>query len=122
MQERWHHLHRVYLNDMVLLTETFCYDLNYLNTGDYNRETFAVDNFPFVFFTVTNARNELMQTGLQILHEVAVDGVSELIAEKINRMDDESYMQYLRYHFYCCEKPEMLGRSNHLLFVGQNCK
>ena len=40
--------------------------------------------------------------------------------DKINAMDDESYAQYLRYHFYICEKPEMLGMSNHLLFIGKN--
>jgi hypothetical protein len=40
------------------------------------------------------------------------------MAERINKLDDEDYEIYLRYHYYCCEKPEMLGRSNHLLFVG----
>ena len=105
-------------NDMVILTQTFYYDLNYLKTGDYNHETFAADNFPFVFFTVSAAREELAE--FEMLHEIAADGVSELLAEKINQLDDESYAQYLRYHFYCCEKPEMLGRSNHLLFVGRN--
>jgi hypothetical protein len=34
-------------------------------------------------------------------------------------MGKTDYAQYLRYHFYRCEKPEMLGFSNHLLFVGQ---
>ena len=38
---------------------------------------------------------------------------------RINALDEESYQQYLRYHFYVCEKPERLGRSNHLLFVGR---
>jgi len=107
-------------NDMVILTETFSGDLGYLKNGDYDKKTFALDNFPFVFFTVADARSELAQGGMTLLHEVAVDGVSELLAEKINQLDDESYDQYLRYHFYCCEKPEMLGRSNHLLFVGRN--
>ena len=32
---------------------------------------------------------------------------------------DEDYEQYLRYHFYICEKPELLGMTNHLLFVGE---
>ena len=105
-------------NDMVILTEAFCYDINYFQTGDYNYETFDVDNFPFVFFTVADARKELAQ--FETLHEIAVDGVSELFADKINQLDDKSYEQYLRYHFYCCEKPEMLGRSNHLLFVVRN--
>jgi len=106
-------------NDMVVLTQTFYYDLNYLANGDYNHETFQLNNFPFVFFTVSDARDELVNTGIKLLHEIAVDGVSELLEEKINQLDDAGYAQYLRYHFYCCEKPEMLGRSNHLLFVGQ---
>ena len=27
------------------------------------------------------------------------------------------YAQYLRYHEYICEKPELLGMTNHFLFV-----
>ena len=54
---------------------------------------------------------------MKILNEVASDGMSELLAERINALDEQSYEQYLRYHFYVCEKPEMLGRSNHLLFA-----
>jgi len=108
-------------SDMVVLTETFRYDLNYLIHGDYNHETFQIDSIiPFVLVTVADARDELVNAGIKLLHEIAVDGVSELLEEKINQLDDAGYAQYLRYHFYCCEKPEMLGRSNHLLFVGQN--
>ena len=64
-------------------------------------------------------RELLREGGVTVLHEVASDGVSELLQEKINAMDPDSYAQYLRYHFYTCEKPEHLGASNHLLFVGQ---
>ena len=55
---------------------------------------------------------------INVLHEVAADGASELLAARINEMSDEDYAQYLRYHFYICEKPELLGMTNHLLFVG----
>ena len=34
-------------------------------------------------------------------------------------LDAQSYEQYLRYHWAMCEKPEMLGHSNHLLFVAR---
>lgn len=51
--------------------------------------------------------------------EQLADGASELLAMKINEMSDEDYEQYLRYHFYICEKPELLGMTNHLLFVGE---
>lgn len=39
--------------------------------------------------------------------------------KSINEMSDEDYTQYLRYHFYICEKPELLGMTNHLLFMGE---
>lgn len=42
-----------------------------------------------------------------------------LLAARINEMSDEDYEQYFRYHFYICEKPEFLGMTNHLLFVGE---
>ncbi len=105
-------------NDMVILTE-LNYDSNYLLNGDYDYESFRLNDFPFVFFTVDRARELLRENGIHILHEVASDGASELMADKINSLDDAGYNQYLRYHSYICEKPEMLGMSNHLLFVGE---
>jgi len=105
-------------NDFVFLTE-FGYDINYFSNGDYDKETFRLNDFPFVFHTVDAARGILTDSGIDIIHEVASDGASELLAERINEMSDEDYAQYLRYHFYICEKPELLGMSNHLLFVGE---
>lgn len=105
-------------NDMVILTEFACRP-DYFTNGDYNKETFELDDFPFVFHTVSECREMLHAGGIRILHEVASDGVSELMEEQINKLDDEGYAQYLRYHSYICEKPELLGMSNHLLFVGK---
>lgn len=28
-----------------------------------------------------------------------------------------NYNHYIKYHLYCCEKPEHLGKTNHTLFV-----
>ena len=104
-------------NDMVILTETTRWP-EYLTKGDYNKETFELDDFPFfVFHTVDDCRRILQKGGIRILHEIASDGISELMADKINEMDEASYAQYLRYHEYICEKPELLGMTNHFLFV-----
>lgn len=105
-------------NDIVILTMQQI-DPGYLLTGDFDRETFRLDDFPFVFHTVERSRALLTEAGISLIHEVASDGVSELLADLINAMDEETYQQYLRYHFYICEKPENLGMSNHLLFVGE---
>ena len=105
-------------NDMVFMTELM-YDGNYFADGDYDKKSFKLNDFPFVFFTIDGCRKMLSDGGVRVLHEIASDGFSELMAERINAMDDESYQQYLRYHFYICEKPELLGATNHLLFVGE---
>ncbi len=105
-------------NDIVLLTMQQAHP-DYLLAGDYNKETFRLDDFPFVFHTLPRCRELLEEGGIRICKEIASDGVSELLADMINNMDEDTYRQYLRYHFYICEKPEHLGMSNHLLFVGE---
>lgn len=105
-------------NDMVILTE-FSRRPDFFEDSSYDHETFKVNDFPFVFATVAEGRKLLTDGGIHLLHQVASDGVSELMADNINALGDGDYEQYLRYHLYCCEKPEMLGRSNHLLFVGK---
>ena len=105
-------------NDIVILTMQQT-QADYLTAGAYDKETFRLYDFPFVFHTVDAARALLQKAGVLICHEVAADGVSELLQEMINGLDEASYQQYLRYHFYICEKPECLGMSNHLLFVGE---
>ncbi len=105
-------------HDMVFMSELM-HDSGYFSSGDYDHETMRLNDFPFVFFTVPECRAMLEDEGLKIIKEVASDGPSELMAERINSMTDSDYGQYLKYHFMCCEKPEMLGFSNHLLFAAK---
>ncbi len=105
-------------NDIVILTMQQSHS-DYLLRGDYNKETFRLDDFPFVFHTLERCRELLQKADIQICREIASDGLSELMQDLINGMDEESYRQYLRYHLYLSEKPECLGMSNHVLFVGQ---
>ncbi len=105
-------------NDMVVLTEFACRP-RFFAEDSYDHQSFHVKGFPFYFHTVEEAEALLRKAGVRITRAVAADGVSELMADRINALDDADYEQYLRYHFYCCEKRELLGHSNHLLFVGQ---
>lgn len=104
-------------NDFVILTE-LSYRPDYFAVGDYDKETFRLYDTPFVFHTVDACRKLLSECGITVLHEVASDGISELMEGQINDLSDKDYEQYLRYHYYICEKPEFLGMTNHLLFVG----
>lgn len=101
-------------NDMIILTE-FAYRPDYFENGDYDKKTFRLNDFPFVFHTVDAARN-----GLKQIHEVAADGASELMQAKINALNEVDFQQCIRYHVYICEKKEFLGMTNRLLFVCEN--
>lgn len=92
---------------------------DYLLHGAYDKETFQLYDYPFVFHTLERCRDILRAGNIRIQNEVASDGISELLKDMIERMDEESYRQYFRYHLYLCEKKECLGMSNHLLFIGR---
>lgn len=106
-------------NDMVIATETLRYGSEFKETF-YDHDTFKVVDFPFVFSTIDNARELFKNSKINIIKEIASDGYSELLADKINSLDDENYLLFLNYHFYTSEKPEFLGASNHLLFICQS--
>lgn len=105
-------------NDMVVLTE-LSYRPQFFSENTYDHESFKVEDFPFVFFTLDQMREMLTRNSVKIQREIAADGVSELMEDMINALSEADYTQYVRYHLYCSEKPEMLGRSSHLLFIGR---
>jgi len=51
------------------------------------------------------------------LHFVASDGYAHYIRGPLAEMDEELYRQYLSYHFATCERPDMVGYSNHFLDI-----
>jgi 2-polyprenyl-3-methyl-5-hydroxy-6-metoxy-1,4-benzoquinol methylase len=104
-------------NDMAIATQTMCKDSGFIKGDSYNHKNFKIKGILFVFHTVEECRKLLRDSDLIIKTEVAADGLSELLADKINNMNDENYRLWLNYHYYYCEKPEFLGASNHLLFI-----
>ncbi len=109
-------LFAAYINhDFIPYTETE-FNPDWFANDSYNHENFRIDNFPFVFFTLEECREMLTKNGLIIEQEIATDGLSELLAEKINAMSDFAYEQYLRYHLLYCEDIHSLRSTNHFLF------
>lgn len=103
-------------NDMVILT-MFRERSDYFLTDNYDHESFRLKDFPFVFHRADSARQLLRQGKMEILHQVASDGLTELLGQEIEAMDEKSFQQYLKFHACCCEKPGQLELSNHMLFV-----
>ena len=102
-------------HDFIHITETG-YNPNWFEGETYNHENFRIDNFPFVFFTLEESREMILSNGLVMQKEIAADGVSELLAEKINLMSEAAYARYLAYHMANCEDVHRLKATNHFLF------
>ena len=105
-------------SDWVIATMTLRYDGgDYLLNGDYDKDSFRCEDFPFQFHTLAEAEAELEEAGLYPRRRMTSDGLNEMHQTLIDGFTETQFSQWLRYHEYLCEKPEFLGCGNHLLFV-----
>lgn len=104
-------------NDFIPTTETMCYDLDYLQSANMNPTTYKLEDFPFIFYKLDDIRRLVQDSELRICHEIASDGISELMQSRINQMNQLQYDNWLHYHYYTCERPEFIGSTNHYLII-----
>jgi hypothetical protein len=45
------------------------------------------------------------------------DGPTEYIKNIVNKMDDDTYQLFIKYHLSTCERPELLGTGRHILDI-----
>lgn len=107
-------------NDMVFVTESLMYNPNFFEGGEYNRETFKLEDEPFTFLTFSKIKEIMEAHDLKKVTCFAADGLAELLSEKINALTKEQFSEWLRFHFYTCEKEELLGYSHHIVYVAEN--
>lgn len=51
------------------------------------------------------------------LHYIGTDLATNYMRTTIDEMDDEMFALYLRYHFYACERADLVGASHHILDI-----
>jgi len=51
------------------------------------------------------------------LHYVATDGYTNHMRETVDAMDDKTFAAYLDYHYFLCERPDMVGLTHHALDI-----
>ncbi len=54
---------------------------------------------------------------VQQLHFLATDGYANHIRERLAEMDEETYELFIKYHLATCERPDLIGYSNHTLDI-----
>ncbi|MDU1865148.1 MAG: class I SAM-dependent methyltransferase [Anaerococcus sp.] len=106
-----------YINhDMVPMTETK-FDSNFFESPIYVSDKQRLIDKPFIFFTLDECIKMLEKENLSIIRKIGTSGFSEILSERIDEMSDVSYQRYLDWHLNHCDKEELIGASNHYLFV-----
>jgi 2-polyprenyl-3-methyl-5-hydroxy-6-metoxy-1,4-benzoquinol methylase len=57
--------------------------------------------------------------GLEILHNIGADGISFVLADKVNDATDEAFDKWMEYIYKYCEDPSIVGYSMHGLLFGR---
>ncbi len=85
-------------------------------------EDFHCAGVPEMIFEMTTVKEiyELMHNfPVEKLHMVAADGVTNHFREVIEAAEEELFEAWLRYHDYTCEREDLIGFSNHVLYIGR---
>jgi ubiquinone/menaquinone biosynthesis C-methylase UbiE len=105
-------------NDMVFVTETMLYNPDFLGSAKcYDQGSFRLAGEPFHFMTVEDMELLAKNAGLSKEAHFAAEGLAELLSDKINAFSDEQFSCWMKFHLYACEKKELLGFSNHIVFI-----
>ena len=73
----------------------------------------------FYLFYNNEFNNIMKKYNVSHLHSVAADGISPIIAEYINELDEETYNHWVNYKLKSCEQEDLLGFSSHMLYIAR---
>ena len=69
--------------------------------------------------TPTKMEKYVSNAGLDVLHNIGADGLSFVLAEKVNAATDEAFDKWMEYIYKHCEEPSIVGYSMHGLLIGR---
>ena len=102
----------------------FCFMRGYLMDPHFfpliDKETFKCTSNPEDRF-VLHRREEIDDLMADLpadrLHFIGTDMMTQYMRATIEEMSEDVYQYYLRYHFLICERPDMIGITNHFLDI-----
>jgi hypothetical protein len=71
----------------------------------------------FSAFYVDEFKNIVDTKNVEGLNMVATDGMSHHLKEVIEELNDFEFNEWLNYHLSTCERKDLYGYSNHMLYI-----
>ena len=90
-----------------------------IDTGVINHDDpdcFWTDSY---YYRPDEIENDFNNLNIEIVDHLAADGISPLLRDKVNSMNDEEYKIWCDYHYSVCREKSILGTSNHGLIIGR---
>jgi ubiquinone/menaquinone biosynthesis C-methylase UbiE len=88
-----------------------------LSTGvikEEEKECFWTDAF---FTSPTEMESFIKEFNIELVDHVATDGISPLLGNFVDEMNDEEYNTWINYSLNSCREKSILGISNHVLLI-----
>lgn len=83
-------------------------------------DNFKMTRYPqgvFAPFYISEFKNIMSKFNVESLHNVATDGFTHHVKDKIDSLSKEEFEVWMRYHLSTCEREELQGYSNHMLYI-----
>ena len=95
---------------------------NHLIDGypDHFDENFKIRKFPegvFSHFYISEFKEIMSKYNVEMLHNLATDGFTHHVKDKIDSLTKEEFDVWMRYHLSTCEREDLQGYSNHMLYI-----
>lgn len=88
---------------------------------DYD-ENFKMINYPggiFAAFYIDEFLEKMKSYNITLEKNIATDGMARHIKDKIDNLSEVEFKKFIEYHLLACERYELQGYSNHMLYIGR---
>jgi len=85
-----------------------------------DRETFRCTSTPAELFQMHRKEDvDALMSRFDVtrLHYLGTDMAAHFIRQTVESMADEMFEAYMKYHYLICERPDMVGATNHMLDI-----
>ena len=112
------------MNDYAVITHGFK-DNNILNCIKNNEldDSFHITPKPtdlYSMVTIDDINNLNKEVGLSRIKIVSSDGPANYMRDILNKMDDDTFDLFIKYHFSTCERQDLIGASAHTVDILKN--
>lgn len=87
--------------------------------NDFNKD-FKLIRYPegiFAPFYIEEFKQIMNGFDVEFLHNVATDGIVNILSDKINKLSSEEFNVWVKYQLSVCERVDLQGYSCHMLYI-----